>query len=78
MAQKVYYHNITQGCFNINDLGDAVELASVGDQIMFSVRGSAIMYDLNTVSDGEDIYTEYNYIKNGYYEYFSEFHGAGI
>lgn len=49
MGQIAYWHNLTKGWFNENDYGDAVENSEVGDVIKFSIRGNALMLDLNKV-----------------------------
>ena len=46
MGQKAYWHNLTQGWFNENDLGDAVENSRKDDVIKFSIRGNALVLDL--------------------------------
>ena len=74
MSQKVYFHNVTQGIYNINDLTDAVEMCELGDDIKFSIRGSALMYDLQTLSDGDDVCREYQYIKDNFCKHFLYFH----
>lgn len=77
MSQKVYYHNITQRFFNINDLCDAVESANPNDIIMFSVRGNALLFDMKDGSN-EGGFDEYDYVRIRFAEYFNEWHHTNL
>jgi hypothetical protein len=68
MGQAIYWHNITKGEYNINCIIDASESCAKGDKIMISCRGNALMIDLETLSDGEDIWSEYEYAKQEFLE----------
>ena len=46
MGQKAYYHNLTKNWYNENSYNDAVENSEVGDQIKFTFRGNALVFDL--------------------------------
>ena len=75
MGQRLYWHNITQNKFNENDLGDTVENADKGDDIRFSARGNAIVISLLDLSDGDEIWTEFEDYKKEFLEYYKEIHG---
>lgn len=85
MGQKTYFHNLTKGLFNQNDIDDAVESSEVGDKILFSHRDSgALMYDVKEYnpSIADENYEschhrhEYDYIRNEFKARFLEFHGV--
>lgn len=63
MGQSIYWHNITKGEYNQNCIVDATDNYQTGDKIMFSYRGNALMIDLETLSDGEDTWREYEWVK---------------
>ncbi len=67
----IYYHNITKGWYNEEDMGDAVESSKKGDVIKFSVRGCSVVYDLKTL-EGDD-FDEYGWIRRHLCDYFKEF-----
>ncbi|WP_116787649.1 hypothetical protein [Flavobacterium psychrotrophum] len=69
---KIYYHNLTKGIFNENDLGDAVESADPGDVIKFTARGCAIVFDINAPAEDEG--EEYDYVREDFKRYFDEYH----
>lgn len=70
MGQIAYYHNLTKGWFNENDFGDAAEQSDKGDDIKFSVRGNAQMFDLKTL-EPEDA-KDYEFVKEQFTEHFKE------
>jgi len=72
MGQSIYYHNVTQSAYNINDLQDATEMADPKDVIKFSERGCAIVYDIRTKEKDES--NEYDLLRKEFYKYFKEFH----
>ena len=70
MGQRYYWHNISKNIYNENDLGDFVDECEKGDVIKFTDRGSAIIYDLETLK--EDQFNEYQYVKDNFLEKFKE------
>lgn len=75
MSQQVYYHNLTKGWFNENDYGDAVENSELGDIIKFSIRGSALIFDLLKEDSTIEYSGEYEWARDKFMDYFEEFHG---
>jgi len=75
MSQSVYYHNLTKGWFNENDYGDAVEKSDVGDIIKFSIRGSALIFDLQKEDSTIEYSGEYEYARDKFLDYFKKYHG---
>lgn len=75
MSQSVYYHNLTKGWFNENDYVDAVENSDAGDLIKFSIRGSALMFDLLKEDSTIEYSGEYEWARDKFLDYFEEFHG---
>lgn len=72
MGQKTYYHNLTQGWFNVNSYGDAVESSDNGDIIKMSFRGNALIIDLFKIDlEVEDV-GEHDWARNQFLEYFKE------
>ena len=74
MGQRAYWHNLTQGWFNENDLGDAVENSNKKDVIMFSIRGNALMLDLRKEDKLLESYNEFKHIREEFFNYFEHFH----
>lgn len=74
MGQRVYWHNLTQGWFNENDCGDAVENSNKNDIIKFSVRGSALIFDLTKEDPGIESEFEFRHIREQFTEYYEDFH----
>lgn len=75
MSQKVYYHNLTKNWFNENDYGDAVENSDFGDIIKFSIRGSALIFDLLKEDSTIEYSGEHEWVRDKFLDYFEEFHG---
>lgn len=75
---KVYYHNLTKGWFNENDITDAAENSSAHDCIKLSFRGNALMIDLlkEDLEIGEK--GEYDWARKEFLEAFQEVHGHAI
>lgn len=78
MSQSVYYHNLTKGWFNENDYGDAVENSDAGDVIKFSIRGSALIFDLLKEDSTIEYSGEYEWARDKFVDYFEEFHGQNL
>lgn len=74
MGQRAYWHNLTQGWFNENDLVDAVENSNKTDIIKFSVRGCALMLDLRKENKQDESEEEFNHIRKEFLDYFEDFH----
>lgn len=68
----IYFHNITKNWYNLNCLVDAVEESDKGDDIKFTVRGNAQVFDLRTLEP--DDAKDYEYVRREFTEYFKEFH----
>ena len=74
MGQKTYWHNLTKGFFNENDLSDAVENSSKDDIIKFSVRGNALIFDLRIFLWEIEDEGDNNHRREEFLKYFEEFH----
>ena len=75
---KVYYHNLTKGWFNENDLTDAAEKSSAHDCIKLSFRGNALMIDLLKEDLKIESKGEYDWARADFMEAFQEVHGHAI
>lgn len=72
MGQKTYWHNVTKNVWNVNCLVDIVEQSDPYDDIRFSRRGSALVYDLRYMSDEE--LEEFEHVRVEFVNWFKNFH----
>lgn len=74
---RYYWHNISKGEYNNNDMQDFIEsCVERTDRIKFSERGCAIVYDLDTLE--QDEFNEFKRLKKEFLECFEEFHGISF
>lgn len=75
MGQLIYYHNLTQGWFNENSYSDAAENSNPRDIIKFTIRGSALVFDLLEEDHMIEDHGEYEYARELFLDHFEEFTG---
>lgn len=71
----IYYHNITKGWFNENDLEDAIFESSPNDIVKFSERGNALLFDINTEDSDIESTGEYSYVRKEWKDRFLKLMG---